>query len=192
MAQRTSAHAGANHPTAEELTGGLHRLIESPSDSGTVAMIVARPEIDQRQEPETAQLQPGAGLIGDNHVVRGNPTTPDGRVHPEAEITIMNVHAVDLVAGGDRSRWSLAGDQFFVDLDLSLVNLPPGTRLSIGSAELEVTAKPHTGCAKFAQRFGMDAARWVNSDRNLRIRGINARVVAAGSVSVGDTISKLD
>lgn len=146
-------------------------------------MIVARPDVDQRHEPETAHLEPGAGLIGDNHLARG--------AHPEAEITIMNVHAVDLAAGGDRSRWSLAGDQFLVDFDLSLTNLPPGTRLSIGSAELEVTAKPHNGCAKFAQRFGIDAARWVNSDRDLRIRGIYARVMTAGSVSVGDPISRL-
>ena len=89
----------------------------------------------------------------------------------------------------DRSRWHLAGDQLYVDLDLSEANLPPGTRLSIGSAVIEVTAEPHTGCSKFVERFGLDAMKFVNSRerKDLHLRGINARVVRPGVLRVGDS-----
>jgi len=102
---------------------------------------------------------------------------------------MMNSRYINVIADGDRSRWSLAGDQLFVDLDLSATNLPVGTRLRIGSATIEVAAKPHTGCAKFSARFGIDAARWVNQSREQRRRGLCAIVVEPGEVSVGDEIS---
>ena len=90
-------------------------------------------------------------------------------------------------------RWSLAGDQLFVDLDLSPENLPPGTRLAMGSAAIEVTKQPHTGCAKFVERFGLDAVKFVNSDegKQLHLRGINARVALPGVIRVGDIVSKV-
>jgi MOSC domain-containing protein YiiM len=93
----------------------------------------------------------------------------------------------------DKGRWHLAGDQLYVDLDLSEVNLPPGTRLAIGTAMIEVTAQPHTGCAKFVERFGVDAMKFVNSHerKDLNLRGINARVVRPGVLRVGDAVSKL-
>ncbi len=80
-----------------------------------------------------------------------------------------------------------------VDLDLSVDNLPPGTLLALGSAQIEVTAQPHTGCDKFAARFGREAAKWVNSStgRPLRLRGLNARVVQPGAIRVGDSVRKL-
>lgn len=177
--------------TAEELTEGQAGLDGSPSDGGTIELIVARPDIDERQVLEIGELVVGDGLVGDSYVARGNSSTDDGKAHPEAQLNLMNSRAIDLVAGGDRERWPLAGDQFFVDLDLSTDNLPTGTRLAIGTAIIEVSAKPHTGCAKFAARFGIAAARWVNSDPTRRYRGINATVVQAGQIRTGDTITKL-
>ena len=179
------------HLTAEELIEGQAALDESPADGGTLDLIVARPDVGQRQVLEVGELVVGQGLIGDNYLARGNAKTADGNAHPDAQLNVMNSRAIDLVAGGDRRRWPLAGDQFFVDLDLSTDNLPTGTRLAIGTAVIEVTAKPHTGCAKFAARFGIAAARWVNSDPVRRYRGINATVVQAGHVKTGDTITRI-
>jgi len=140
---------------------------------------------------EQGELVVGAGLEGDNYLQRGSTKTPDGSAHPEAQLNLMNAASIDAVAGGDRDRWQPAGDQLFVALDLSRENLPPGTRLAIGDAVIEVTAKPHNGCAKFARRFGQDAARWVNSRDELRLRGINANVVQGGTIRRGDSIRKL-
>ena len=104
----------------------------------------------------------------------------------------MNARAAAAIAG-ERERWPLAGDQLYVDLDLSLANLPPGSRVQIGSAVIEFSEAPHTGCAKFSARFGVDALRFVNSPtgRELRLRGANCRVVVAGTVRPGDAIRKL-
>lgn len=154
-------------------------------------MIVRRPDEGEREVLDAGELVVGEGLVGDNYLARGSSKTPDGLAHPEAQINLMNSRSVDLVADGDRDRWPLAGDQFLVDFDMSLTNLPAGTRFRIGTAVLEVSAKPHTGCAKFAERFGMDAARWINSSKELRYRGINAMVVEAGEVKTGDSITKL-
>ncbi|MEL7206667.1 MAG: MOSC domain-containing protein [Actinomycetota bacterium] len=140
---------------------------------------------------DEGELVVGQGLVGDNYLERGNPRTDDGKAHPEAQLNLMNAASINLVANGDRDRWPLAGDQFFVDFDLSLTNAPAGTRLSLGTAVIEVSAKPHTGCAKFAKRFGVDAAKWVNSSDEHRYRGINAMVVQDGVVRPGDKISKL-
>ncbi len=134
----------------------------------------------------------GEGLVGDNYLERDQHRHRRRPAHPEAQLNLMNSRALDLCASGDRDRWPLAGDQLIVDFDLSVHNIPAGTRLRIGSAVIEVSQKPHTGCAKFAQRFGIDAARWVNSDPVLRIRGINAMVVEDGTVRPGDQISKLE
>ena len=180
------------HQTTDELNAGIADVEASPSDGGTLAMIVRRPDVDGREVIDAGELLVGEGLAGDNYVTRGNPRAPDGTAHPEAEITLMNSRAVDLVAAGDRARWPLAGDQLFVDFDLSTGNAPTGTRLAIGTAVLEVTAKPHNGCAKFSARYGIDAARWVNSRDDLRLRGINAIVVEPGTIRTGDTIKRLD
>jgi len=179
------------HLTNDELSAGLDHIQHSPSDAGLVEMIVIRPAVDERTIVETAELAVGTGLVGDNYVARGNANTSDGAADPEAQVTVMNSRVLDLISSRDRDRWPLAGDQILADIDLSAANVPPGTRLAIGSAVLEVSAKPHIGCAKFAQRFGLDAAKWVNSDAELHLRGINAKVVTAGSCSVGDVITKL-
>jgi len=135
---------------------------------------------------------PGQGIVGDNYVARGNSKTPDGKAHPEAQICVMRADVLDVIADGDKSVWPLAGDQLLVNFDLSTDNAPAGTRFAAGTAVFEVANKPHNGCAKFADRFGMDAARFANSDKVQRYRGINVMVVSEGEVKVGDTITKLD
>ena len=104
----------------------------------------------------------------------------------------MNSRVLEALAG-PIDRWPLAGDQLYADLDLSEANLPAGTRLAVGESVIEVTAKPHLGCAKFTRRFGLDAKRWVNSEAGmkLRLRGVNARVVQPGVIRVGDRVEKL-
>lgn len=176
----------------DELDTYLDDVRASPREVGEVHLIVSRPGVGERVALDTADLDPAIGLVGDNWFVRGSTSTPDGTANPEAQLTLMNSRAVAAVAG-DRANWALAGDQVYVDFDISVTNLPAGTRLRLGTAVVEVTAKPHTGCAKFTQRFGLDAMRWVNSDagKELRLRGVNCRVVDAGRVDLGDTVTKL-
>jgi hypothetical protein len=181
----------AQHSTSEELEAGLAHIRSAPKDAGVLRMIVRRPEVNVRQVLDAGDLDRTHGLVGDTWHQRGSRRTPDGSPHPDMQINIMNSRVAALVAR-EESRWSLAGDQLFVDFDLSGANLPPGTRLSIGSAIVEVTDQPHTGCAKFVQRFGVDAATFVNSTvgRELNLRGINARVVQSGRIEVGDAVRK--
>ena len=179
------------HPTTADLEAGVATIRRSPHDDGRVELIVRRPAVGEREVVPEAQLDLVEGLLGDCWRRRGSRRTPDGAADPDAQLTVVNARAAALVAGSP-DRWPLAGDQLFVDLDLGLANLPAGTRLALGSAELEVTALPHTGCAKFAARFGQDAARFVNSPigRELNVRGINARVVVPGVVRLGDAVRK--
>ena len=178
--------------TADELQSGLDRVRRSPSTDGTVELIVRGPAVDEREVVDEAELDVAAGLVGDTWLERGSRATEDGSANPKAQLTVMNARLVDLVAGR-RERWPLAGDQLFVDLDLSKENVPPGTRLALGTAVIEATDDPHTGCAKFSARFGSDALRFINSlqGRALQLRGINARVVTAGRIRPGDAIRKL-
>ena len=184
--------ATITHLTKEELEAGLDHIRESPKDGGFVAMIVRRPTVDAREVLNEAELSTVDGLVGDSWNVRPSSKTADGSPHPEMQINIMNARAVDLVSQ-NKERWPLAGDQLFLDMDLSKSNLPAGARISIGSAVLEVTAPPHTGCQKFVSRFGVDAMKFVNSEvgRELCLRGINAKVVQDGTIRVGDTAKKI-
>ena len=177
--------------TLTALEAGLDHIRKSPTDGGPVELIVRRPATGEREVLPLAELDPDHGLIGDNWRTRGNGSTPDGSAHPEMQLNIMNVRAAALIAG-HRDRWPLAGDQLYVDLDLSLANLPPGTRLALGGAVIEVTAVPHTGCAKFIHRFGSDAMKFVNAPvgRSLNLRGINAKVLQPGSIRTGDIVRK--
>ncbi len=176
--------------TNEELQSGLDEIRQSPKTQGRLEMIVRRPAVGAREILSEGQLDLAVGLVGDTWEKRGSTRTADGSRHPDMQINLMNARAVALIAQ-DRTRWPLAGDQLFVDLDLSTSNLPPGTRLEIGTAVLEVTDQPHTGCAKFVERFGLDAMRFVNSPigREMCLRGINARVVQAGTIRQGDPVS---
>jgi MOSC domain-containing protein YiiM len=169
---------------AVELQEGLAHILGSPSDDGTVEMIVRRPTVDAREVVTSARIEPGLGLDGDSWGSRPHPSS-------EAEITLMNARCVALLAG-DVDRWPLAGDQLYVDLDLGVENLPAGSRLRVGTVLLEVSARPHTGCSKFSARFGDEALAFVNSDvgKAKRLRGMNCRVVEGGVVTAGDGVTK--
>jgi MOSC domain-containing protein YiiM len=181
------------HLTPDELEAGLDEILRSPTGAGTVELIVRRPAVDDREVVEAAELDLELGLVGDTWHARGSRRMADGSSNLDAQLTVMNARVVDLVAARERERWALAGDQLYVDFDLSEESVPAGTRLALGTAVIEVTAEPHTGCAKFSARFGQAAHRFVNTKahRHLHLRGINARVVQPGTVRRGDEIRKL-
>ena len=178
--------------TTEEIEAGLDYIRQSPKDMGILQLIVRRPHISEREVLEIGELNTEVGLVGDTWNIRPSSRTSDGTPHPEMQINIINSRTIDLLAQ-DESRWKLAGDQLYLDLDLSAENLPPGTQISIGSAILEVTAQPHTGCKKFIERFGLEAMKFVNSavGRELNMRGINAKVVLSGTIKKGDLVRKV-
>jgi hypothetical protein len=180
------------HLAMEELEASLDHLRDAPKNDGVVELIVRRPRVDEREVLELAELDPLKGLIGDSWCFRGSSKTADGGPHPEMQINIINSRIAALVAQ-EKERWSLAGDQLYIDMDLSKENLPAGTHLEIGSAVLEVSPLPHTGCHKFVARFGLDAMKFVNSTvgKQLCLRGINAKVVQAGVVRLGSTAKKI-
>lgn len=180
------------HLSMTELEAGMETIRQAPADNGILKMIVRRPGVDEREVISQGELSLEAGLIGDNWKDRFSSHTPNGSASKEAQITLMNARAVALLAQSE-DRWSLAGDQLYVDLNLGEDNLPPGTRLAIGSAILEVSEQPHTGCKKFSSRFGVEAMKFVNSPegKRLHLRGINTRVVRSGVIRVGDVIRKL-
>jgi hypothetical protein len=184
--------AAPRHLDLDELRATLPHIRQAPTDIGTLRLIVRRPAVEARETLEEGALDEAEGLVGDNWRSRSSSRTSDGSPHPGTQITLMSVGAIGAISP-DEARWPLAGDQLFVDLDLTYRNLPPGTRLQIGDAVLEVTDQPHTGCGKFIERFGVDAMKWVNSPegRELNLRGIYARVVTSGRIHRGDTISKI-
>ena len=180
------------HLSTEQLEAGLDHIKASPAHEGAVEHIVCRPANNERQPLTEAVLDVDQGLVGDNWQARHHEDKSGKPANKDRQLTLMNARAVALIAG-ERDRWQLAGDQFYVDLDLSDDNLPPGTRLALGSAVVEVTAEPHLGCAKFIERFGRDAVMFVNSPagRALNLRGVNARIVTGGTVKVGDRVTRL-
>ena len=182
----------AKYLTTEELEAGLENIRQSPMDNGILDMIVRRPQIEERQVLSEGKLDLISGLEGDNWKARGSSRMPDNSAHPEMQINIMNSRVIALLAQ-EKERWKLAGDQLFIDLDLSAENLPAGTKLSIGDAMLEVTPPPHSGCSKFTARFGLEAMKFVNSPlgKELHLRGVNARVIQAGAIRVGDPVRKI-
>jgi hypothetical protein len=176
----------------EELETALDHLRQAPKDDGVIELIVRRPEVDRREVLDEAVLDLSLGLVGDNWKVRGSKRTPDGSAHPDMQINIMNSRVTALVAR-ERERWPLAGDQFYIDMDLSRENLPAGSRIAVGSAVLEVSPLPHTGCKKFVARFGVEAMEFVNSElgKALCLRGINAKIIQGGTVQIGQTAKKI-
>ena len=182
----------ARRLTMKELEAGLGHVRNSPDDAGVLKLIVRRPATDQREVLAEGELHPAEGLVGDNWKTRGSSSTPDGSANPDMQLNVMNARCAALVAQDD-SRWQLAGDQLYVDLDLSEENLPAGTRLAIGGAVIRISEQPHTGCRKFVSRFGADAMKFVNSlaGKRLRLRGLNASVVRPGTVRVGDSVRKV-
>jgi hypothetical protein len=177
--------------TTEELEAGLDDIRRAPKDGGVLELIVRRPRKGEREVLEEGALDLRDGLVGDSWKDRHSSRSADGAAHPDMQINVMSSRVIALVSQ-DRARWPLAGDQLFVDLDLSAENMPPGTQLAIGAAVIEVTAEPHTGCSQFVERFGLDAMKFVNSPlgRRLGLRGLNARVVQSGVIRVGDVAKK--
>lgn len=180
------------HRSTAAIEAALAAAGPSPADNGSVELIVCRPQVDERCQLDSAELHPDAGVVGDSWAARGSRSTANGHANPAVQLTLMNSRIIAALAP-DRAEWLPAGDQLFVDLDLSEANLPPGTRLQIGAAVVEVSSIPHTGCAKFTERYGVDAIRFVNGPDGLqqRRRGLNARVLQAGVVRPGDTVTKL-
>lgn len=184
--------AAVEHQTAAALEAGLDDVRRAPADGGRVELIVRRPAENEREVVAVGALDRGEGLVGDTWRARSRSRTPDGSAHFDRQLTLMSSRVARLVAML-ADRWQLAGDQIFVDLDLSHANVPAATRLELGTTVIEITDEPHLGCAKFAARFGRDALRFVNSDvgREMRPRGVNAKVVVAGTVRTGDEVRKL-
>jgi len=181
------------HLSLSELEAGMDYLRQTPSETGTLKMIVRRPAVDEREVLTAGELDVQEGLVGDTWNVRVSDHSTDGKPNLYAQITVMNARAAELLAQ-EKARWALAGDQLYVDFDLSDENIPPGTRLAVGSAILEVSAEPHSGCKKFSARFGVEAMKFVNSPegKQLHLRGINAKVIQSGAIRVGDTVQKVD
>jgi MOSC domain-containing protein YiiM len=181
------------HLTRAELQAGLPRILDSPKDDGVLEAIVVRPASGERLDLQSSEISLEGGVHGDHWAKGCWLSTEDGRPHPDVQICIMNARCIALVAG-ERARWPLAGDNLFIDLALTPENLAPGQRLQIGSAMIEITAEPHLGCKKFAERYGQSAVVFVNGPkgRALRLRGIYARVVEDGRVAVGDRVVKVD
>lgn len=187
----TEATAGVKHLTMAELEAELAHLRSAPKDNGVLHLIVRRPKPGLRETLDEGTLDLQEGLVGDCWKARGSSSRPDRSAHPDAQLTIMNARAAALVAQ-TAERWALAGDQLYIDMDLSVDNLPPGTQLAIGSAVVEVTALPHTGCQQFVARFGSDAMKFVNSPvgKELRLRGMNTKVIESGVIRAGDIARK--
>lgn len=179
------------HLSLKQLEAALPEILGSPKDHGRLEAIVIRPKSNERVVLDECKVSAGGGVHGDNWAKGCWMSLPDGSPHPDVQVAIINSRTADLVAR-EKDRWPLAGDNLYVDLDLSHANLQPGQQLAIGSAVLEITEVVHSGCKKFSERYGVDALKFVNSEtgRDLRLRGIYAKIVEAGNVSVGDGIRK--
>jgi hypothetical protein len=180
------------HLSMQELETGLDHIRQSPKDNGILKMIVRRPSVDAREVIHEGELNTVEGLVGDTWKTRGSSHTPDGSANVNSQITVINARCIALLAQ-DEERWSLAGDQLYIDLDLSDDNIAPGTRIAIGSAIIEVSAQPHSGCKKFSSRFGVEAMKFVNSaeGKRLHLRGINTKVIQSGTIRAGDIVKKI-
>lgn len=181
------------HLTEAELTAGLGHIQNSPTQTGQLVALVRRPSVGERELLTAGELTLQDGLVGDNWRTRGSSRTADGSAHPDMQLTLMNIRTVQLLAP-EPSQWVLPGDQLLVDLDLSEANLPAGTQLACGTAVLEVTTQPHTGCKKFVERFGLEALKWVSTPegKQLRLRGLNAKVIRPGVIRPGDVVQKIE
>jgi MOSC domain-containing protein YiiM len=180
------------HLSLAELTEGLPRILAAPKDQGTVRALVVRPAKGERRDVGSVRVSLAGGVEGDHWAQGCWKSTDDGKPHPDVQICLMNARCIELIAQ-DRANWPPAGDNLFLDMGLTPDNLPPGTRIGIGSAEMVITDTPHNGCASFIERYGRDACLFVNTGegKRLRLRGIYARVTRDGEISVGDRVVKL-
>ena len=185
-------HSTVQYLTTVELEQRLPEVLESPRDGGLLEKIVVRPASDERRTPSTVRLTVDGGVEGDRWVTDSYYRLPDGRSDPCCQVSLINARFLRQIAGSEDAM-CLAGDNLVVDLDLSAENLPAGTRLAIGaSAVIEITDKPHTGCSSLARRYGDDVRQFMNNARgkSLHLRGRYARVIAEGTIAVGDVVQK--
>ncbi len=182
----------ARHLDKQELAAGLPEILKSPKDRGPIESITVRPASEQRRTVNSVAISLAGGVEGDHWAQGCWKSTDAGKPHPDVQICMMNSRCIDLIAG-DKDNWAPAGDNLFIDMDLTPENLPPGTRIAMGTAILEITDTAHKGCAKFIERYGRDACVFVNvgdGDR-YKLRGIYGRVVQDGVLSVGDLATKV-
>ena len=186
-------HTSAQHATAVELEQGLAEVIASPAESGELTTIFIRPATNERRSVESATLTTEGGIDGDHWAADGFYSLPDGGPDPRCQVSIMNARFLRQVAV-EEDAMCLAGDNLIVDLDLSEANLPAGNQLAIGAdVVVELTDLKHSGCGKFARRYGDEAKKFANDERGmaLHLRGRYARVVRGGSIAVGDVVRKV-
>jgi hypothetical protein len=190
----TSRTPALPYRSTAELTARLDHLRSAPPDAGTVQLVVRRPAPGQREILDEGVLDTEDGVVGDNWLSRATSRAIAAGRHLEAQVNVMSARMIGLLADGIEEQ-SYAGDQLFLDLDISVANLPTGSRLAFGEpgaggATIEISGKPHNGCAKFVARFGEEAMLFVNSEvgKQLRLRGFNGRVVSSGVVRVGDRV----
>lgn len=181
------------HVTTAIIEKQLPYVEASPKDNGVIKLIVVRPKTNKRQILDSCFISYEKGMEGDNWTLGCWKTTEDGSPHPDVQIAITNYRIHEIFSNLDKDR-ALAGDNLFVDLDLSERNLKAGDRLALGSAIIKITSVPHNGCGKFKERFGIDALKFVNSPigKQMHLRGIYAKVIQNGIVSVNDTIKKIE
>ena len=180
------------HKSMQELKAGLPEILAAPKDNGEIKAVVIRPASGERQDVTSCDVSLEGGVRGDHWAKGCWKTTEDGKPHPDVQICIMNSRCIDLIAG-DRANWPRAGDNLFIDMDLTPDNLPPGHRITVGNTTLEITDTPHKGCAAFIERYGRDACVFVNvgDGDKYKLRGIYARVIKTGTITVGDTVQKI-
>ena len=173
--------------TFDELEALWSAAPPPPRERGSVRLLCVRRAPSEHETPESVEVTVSEGLVGDRWS-RATAHDPD----PDSQVTLMMAGVAELVAAAEQPLHE-AGDNILVDYDISVDNLPVGSRLRIGEAVLEVSATPHTGCSKFSGRFGQDALRWVNWRywRERRLRGVNCRVVSGGTVRLGDAVERI-
>lgn len=158
-------------------------LPASPRDAGRVVRCVVRPSAGERLAPAEVRVTPEGGVEGDRWATAAHR-------RPGNQVSLINVHVIDSLSGGDEARARLSGDNLHVDLDLSEANLPVGTTLTIGEVVLQVSSEPHRPCKSFHARFGKSGAQKVARANRLgrRGRGVMAQVVRGGNIRAGDAI----
>ena len=187
-------NSSPRHLSVSELEAGLPEVLASPREAGRLELIVVRPDVNERRRLATARLTPAGGVDGDRWATDPSHCLDDGRPDPDHQVSLMNVRILRQIAAQADDAMCLAGDNLVVDLDLSEANLPTGSRLAVGEeVVIEITGLPHTGCGKFARRYGDDVRSFINGPqgRPVNLRGRYARVVQGGSVAVGQTVRKL-
>ena len=180
------------HKTRAELEAALEHILASPADGGAVELLQIRPARGEREVLSSVRVTAAGGAEGDRWLASARKDENTGELWPDTQLTLMNSRMIEAIAG-EKKNWPPAGDQLFVDLDLSTENLPAGQRLAIGSAIIQITAEPHLGCDQFIARYGIDACRYINSrrGRELRLRGVNAKIVQDGEISTGNVATKV-